>query len=605
MACLLGVMACSGAAANRPDAQPDRGVDALVHALAPFAAARALPDRGFIEPLLAPRSFEGLAWSGSGAVLALIDRRIPCHECGFATRLLLVDADTGRENALPLLLGSGVLPHTLVLAPSGRSAATVSDRDGWRILELVDLQQRRTRPISAERTLHGEPQLALTDGALFYSASGRGPLEVWDLGTDAERGRIEAREVQALGIDGSGTRIGFVDGGFLRVYDVDDGRELFRRAAPGAYATAFSGDCVAVALDGGAVQVFELAAGNPLGRSPPPVASHDGLVGLGADRRPVWLEELDGVAFPASWSSARGELAFAGPSGRLAFWRRATGAVRTPSDPPHALAVGGRLERGELLLAAAWPGHPLDVWDMARGRIDMAPAPDDVSALAFGDELLAIAESNGRILLWEPRAGLVTPHLTSAEPTALAFDATATHLYVGDDRGEIRVLATRSGEETRRFPSAGSRIDALEVAGDTVHAVHGAAHSIWNARNGQLLERDVEGLVSLVDPSFEPRPRLEAVCLLSGDARQRAHDLGPCAIVRAGLVEDGAESVVASFGAPAPGAAYLVSADGRADVLGGGSASWLRCARDERSMPIGACADLLVDGLLDDLLKAE
>jgi WD40 repeat protein len=316
------------------------------------------------------------------------------------------------------------------------------------------------------------------DGGVLFAGSADGVLSAYG-GDGDTRFRVQAH---SAGI----TRVRPQPGGEQLASAGEDGRvRLWRQHDGSPVATVATGpgwaDHLAWSPDG---RILASAAGGRLFLHPVDGATrvldhHPGVIGAlawspggrhlaTAANKGLYLWEVDcwepvrvlrfpGAAVSLAWSTD-GRVLAAGTQDGFVHMR-----VQGPGQAPRQLSMSGY--QGKVLAVDWLPdrhriatcgGPEVVLWDLdlARGQRRAVPLRRHdraVTALAYSADgaLLASADRNGRLCLWDPGGSPADLEL-GVEVTALAWQPQAAGLAVGSVDGMVRVLRVPAGRSARR-----------------------------------------------------------------------------------------------------------------------------------------------------------
>ena len=346
-------------------------------------------------------------------------------------------------------------------------------------------------------TLRGHASAAITslafspDGTTIASTAADGSVAAWDVATKSLKatfaGHTAAAEGPIFSPDGSTLYAGSDDGNLI-AWDVHGTRRLGRpfRFAP----TARPGEGSQQPLSNAATANAVSPDSSLFATSP------------GRDRITVWRARNEAIV---------GQLT--GP----------TGTIRTIAFSPHGH-----------LLAAAGDGPKIAIWNVARpksARLLQRPggASEATSAIALSpnDRLLATAEGDGNIWIYQLRTGRYT-NATQAQGTLqdLDFSSDGRFLAAAGLAGQITVWDLRQNglaQEinhgplifTLRFSPSGDTIATGDFSGDV---------DFWDANTGHQLPQQIASTGGSVSSlSFDPSGK--RLMTTNGDGNIRLWDL--------------------------------------------------------------------------------
>jgi WD40 repeat protein len=462
-----------------------------------------------------------VAFSANGKLLAI---------AGIDGTVRLWNPATGKPIGAAIQTGSGPNGGVAAVAfsPNGKLLAS-GDRVG-----IVRLWNPATRqPIGAPLPAATGPNGSVNavafnpDGKLLASTDSVGTVRLWNPAT----GRPVGAGFHASGINGvafspDGKLLAGADSdGTVRLWNPATGRPV-GAALPAAtvnnadspfssvFGVAFSanGKLLASAAADGTVRLWNPATGQPIG-APLPAGSGPAF----------------GVAF-----SANGKLLASTNGGTVRLWNPATGqpmgiALQTGSGPAFGVAFSAN---GKLLASANADGT-VRLWNPATGQPIGAPLPavtvnhadspiSGVYGVAFSanGKLLASADSDGTVRLWNPATG---------QPVGAVIHATGPDAHV---RGvafspDGKLLASADSDGTVRLwnPATGQPV-GTPLPADT--GPNGSVKGVAFSPNGKLLaSADGDGTVRLWKVALFMQPSTALCADVGPPTRQDWHQYAP------------------------------------------------------------------------------
>jgi WD40 repeat protein len=278
---------------------------------------------------------------------------------------------------------------------------------------------------------HKGPVVAVAstdEGRWIVSAGADATLRVWNAGSGALVRTIELDEGAPTALSvGDRRALAGHKGGAIVLWDLEraDKLAMFQLGSAPIVSLAFTADpnTFAVAAQDGTVALFDIRA--------PSAAA-------------VLLDGRDGAGLIVTAARSRDYVASAGTERTIRLWRTdGANLVRTYRGPPSEITALDISLDGRYVAAAAADGS-INVWSNSSSRAvrSLKAHQARIVAIAFGpDRLLATSGEDGKIKLWNLRAGSVLRTLGGGPGAAraLGFSADGRRVMAAGQDGLIRV----------------------------------------------------------------------------------------------------------------------------------------------------------------------
>ena len=414
-----------------------------------------------------------------------------------------LDPETGRAM---LTLDHSNLVANIAISRDGRWLASCRGQGIVRLWQLPEGRLARTFT-----TLDRETVLAVAlspDGRVLAAASGDG-VTLWDAASGRAlrqlAGHQETVETIAFKPDGTEIASGGSDAS-IRLWNVADGslKRVISRRPPGVSiaSVAFSqdGKLEALGTAHGLVRVWNTRTGNLVYD----LAGHEGAVqALGFT--------ADGVSL-CSGSADR----------TMRVWRLSNGALSTTypnfdrGDGMGGLAIGGS-EGWVATAAGPWGDGAVNpvikLWPVMFDRpvhlLRGHRAAVRSVAYRLGSDLLASADADGVVKLWNARSAACLRTATNASPAeAIAFSPGSQWLVAGMADGRVRVLDTNTLSTRREWRAHQRGVPSLVFSDDgrwLATASPDQTVAVWAFDSGREMHRFTNVTSQYLPLAFHPK----------------------------------------------------------------------------------------------------
>jgi RNA polymerase sigma factor (sigma-70 family) len=393
---------------------------------------------------------EGLAFSPGGKQLV---------SAGSEGSVIVWDLDTGRQRAT--LAGNQGRVRCFALSADGKRVATGGDGDSvsvWDLASRKELHQLKGHQQSVNALAFSR------DGKALASGDWKGTIRLWDVAGGNLLRHWNAHDrsaVSALAFFADGaTLVSASWDHTLRLWDVGTGKE--RRQLQGHFgpveAVAISTDETTIASGSwdATVRLWDVAAA----RERIPTEGHHHAVFSVAVAPDGKTLASTGVTM----SAAQGE-------GLVRLWDidtgTETGHLKTNfTGGMDALAFS---PDGKNLVCRS---NQMHLWDVARRKLVFNPAHfGSTNAIFTADgQTLVEANADGKINLWDPRAGKklrsFRAHDGMLTAAALTKDGKLLATSAQDEKGEVVLWDLATGREARRLQTTNEFVGAFDFAPD-------------------------------------------------------------------------------------------------------------------------------------------
>jgi WD40 repeat protein len=361
------------------------------------------------------------------------------------------------------------------------------------------------------------------DGNLLASASLDGTVHLWSPRTGADRGTLQQRGLQLLGLAWSPDSERLVTSsdtaGNIAVWDVGSqeltGTAIIAQGAVTALAYSDTGSLLGTGGANGSVKVHILADGRTvplIGGAPTNqyigfindaqlVAVSDAgdvmVISLTEPGEPQQLEGLDGFALTVAVSRDRRLIAAGNEQGDVILWDTSTldelRTLRGLGGPVYSLAFN---RDGSQLAAVS--NDPADrpkalIWDVQSGdqrtTFNGHSGPITSIDMPAGEDWGASASSDGSLKIWSAANGDEVRTIQAAPEqgwySSIAFSPDGALLVTGSLSGEVEFWSASSGE----------RLSSLQLSAGTVLAL------AFRPDGGQVAVATRDGGVFLLEPA--------------------------------------------------------------------------------------------------------
>jgi len=442
----------------------------------------------------------------------------------------LLDLATGAMRTLPPPReGNGV--STLAFSLDGRFlAAGYGFSDGP--IRLWDVATTNLAASLEGHRSYVNKVVFAPDGQTLYSASADQSIRTWDLTQKKQVGRLQGHIAEVTGLalcPGSGTLVSCSADGSVLVWDPrSPSRHRSQDTLPGlgwVFGAEFTADSRRIITAGltNPVTIRDVATADPIARIPALGTSNlsltlspdERLVAVGgadgtlkiADLRTqrlvkewhphrfpvitVWFVRGGTALFSCGWIAHQ---QFEPKLWDAASWKEIPCALTTPK-PVYGIA----LSRDHRLIAVAYAGEPIKIWDTVSGRLDALPGSEGAMGPGFSaDTRLLAAAFGSRVRIWEVRTGRELPPVNQPlnKVASAAFSPDGKRLVTslatsGDIQPALRVWDYQVGRDLLSLHGHGAWTQRTEFSpdGNSVLAVsyYGVA-DLWRAPSWAEIE---------------------------------------------------------------------------------------------------------------------
>lgn len=371
----------------------------------------------------------------------------------------------------------------LAFAPAGDELA-VSYADGRaRLYDARSLTLLRTLDTTAPGLVKELNDICyLPDGTRLSTVGADLTLRLWERASGKLLGEYagHTRSVQSVVAHPGGTQLYSASAdGQVRAWELatlDPGRSVWRGPSS-SYSLALSPDGKRAAATGwgGFVRIVEVESGRELARW-----DGHGTSGVGVD-----------------WSPDGRFLSTTGNDGRIVLWDAETRVELKVLADHEGQVLATAFSPDGRLLAGAGAGGDVCLWSVPEGACvaTLVDAPGRVDYLLFSPDgtRLAAGHSDGIVRLWELTAHKLVKRLEGHRPGALAL---AFHpledVLVSAGGRDVRRWDAHSGRALAALPEASSSVHHLSFAPDGRRIAAGLGNGdleLWDARSGEILLR--------------------------------------------------------------------------------------------------------------------
>jgi WD40 repeat protein len=393
--------------------------------------------------LLSDQGIRGLDYAANGGFLAVNTPR------GSGGELRLYPVSGSGE---PVILANEEAPVRGFACNATASRVALIGANG----SVVVFATKDGARIAELRSGNGQPTAAVFErgDATLAIARDSGDVVRWDLATGQVRPLIGRQESAILGMRGDAGKRGIqlvLSAGVLRCFSAS-GQELHTLRMPDVSATA-----VALPAQGG---VALADAGGRIFFSPN---------AAGPEHAVAIRSHLRQSATAVVWLPRKKRVLNGFADGAIVMWDAANGKELMRTDPTGSPIVSLAASGDESLVAAAQPDGAIRLFNIdaeSESRPLSAAAPA-VVALDGDATRLAVTERDGKIAIYDVASGTRTVERSGgwARPSTLAFGP-GDMLAIGGQDGVVDVIDARSGQPLRSLRVQMTPVTALAMTSD-------------------------------------------------------------------------------------------------------------------------------------------